>query len=211
MNAKQYSEAAGQPQPNDDDDDEQDLRGIIAERRQAKKENAHAQTGQGKAEQTVQDVTQAGGYLATLGTSVAAGLALGGPIGAAVGAGKVILGILTKGKVGYAIGHALASIPPSPLERELVAGDPELGRILYGNDTEEEKQRKRHLTAQATANLIGFKKGGRVNKSGKALVHKKEFIVKSGVKVTKSQKMKVQKRKESKKETKKMIQKAPKK
>jgi hypothetical protein len=41
----------------------------------------------------------------------------------------------------------------------------------------------------------GFKKGGRVPKSGKYLVHKKEFIVKKGSKISKSQKKAVAKRK----------------
>ena len=207
MDAKQYSEGAGQPQAqndNNEDDPLIELQELINEKKQAKKEYAHSQTAQGKAEQTALDFTQAGGYLGTLGAGAAAGLAFGGPVGAAAVTGKILLGILTKGKVGYAIGHALSGI------RGMSTGDTELDKQIYGDHgTEEEKQRKKHLVAQATSNLLGFKKGGRVKKTGKALVHKKEFIVKSGIKVTKSQKMKVQKRKESKKETKKMIQKAP--
>lgn len=42
--------------------------------------------------------------------------------------------------------------------------------------------------------LLGFKKGGRVKKSGKYLVHKKEYVVKKGKKVTKKQMKKVAKR-----------------
>lgn len=42
---------------------------------------------------------------------------------------------------------------------------------------------------------LGFKKGGRVKKSGKYLVHKKEFVVKKGSKISKTQQKKVTKRK----------------
>lgn len=45
------------------------------------------------------------------------------------------------------------------------------------------------------ASALGFKKGGRVMKSGKYKVHKREFVVSKKRKVTKKQKKKVAKRK----------------
>lgn len=47
--------------------------------------------------------------------------------------------------------------------------------------------------------LMKYKKGGRVKKTGKAIVHKGEYVLPRGVKPTKSQMKKVAKRKSKKK------------
>lgn len=47
--------------------------------------------------------------------------------------------------------------------------------------------------AAPLSSLIKFKKGGRVKRTGKALVHKGEFVLPRGVAPTKSQKSKVAK------------------
>lgn len=193
MDAKQYSEAAGQPQANDDDDDLQELLELARERKQQKKDYAYSQTAEGKAKSTGLDIAQGLGILGSVGASI---------INPYAGIGKAVLGGFTKGKIGSALGSFIAG------GRAPSTGDVDLDNIING--TEEDRKKRKEYGSQVGQALLGFKKGGRVKKSGKALVHKKEFIVKSGIKVTKSQKMKVQKRKESKKETKKMIQKVPK-
>lgn len=195
MDAKQYSEAAGQPQAKDDDDDDalKELMELIRERKEQKKAYAQSQTAEGQARSTGLDTATAAGILGTVGATI---------VNPYAGIGKAVLGVFTKGKVGQEIGRFLGSA------RHASTGDVELDNIINGS--EEQRKKRGDDAAEYGGALLGFKKGGRVKKSGKALVHKKEFIVKSGIKVTKSQKMKVQKRKESKKETKKMIQKAPK-
>lgn len=46
----------------------------------------------------------------------------------------------------------------------------------------------------SVASLMGYKKGGLVKKTGKALVHKGEFVLPKGVKPTKGQRRAVSKR-----------------
>lgn len=60
---------------------------------------------------------------------------------------------------------------------------------ITGNKDAEQKGRDFGESA------LGFKKGGRVKKSGKYKVHKREFVVSKKRKVTKKQKKKVAKRK----------------
>lgn len=65
----------------------------------------------------------------------------------------------------------------------LAAGAAGIGSLLYNAFKKKDPERP------------GFKKGGRVKKSGKYLVHKKEFVVKKGSKISKTQKKVVTKRK----------------
>ena len=48
---------------------------------------------------------------------------------------------------------------------------------------------------ESLGGLTGFKKGGRVKRTGKALVHKGEYVLPVGVAPTKAQKAKVAKKK----------------
>lgn len=50
------------------------------------------------------------------------------------------------------------------------------------------------IAGYAGAKTLGFKKGGKVKRTGKALVHKGEFILPKGIKPTKKQIKKVRKR-----------------
>lgn len=50
------------------------------------------------------------------------------------------------------------------------------------------------IAGYAGAKTLGFKKGGKVKRNGKALVHKGEFVLPKGVKPTKKQIKKVRKR-----------------
>jgi hypothetical protein len=61
-----------------------------------------------------------------------------------------------------------------------------------------DQQKGHDIGSKFGANLVGFKKGGRVKKSGKYLVHKREFIVPKKVRVTKKQKTAVSKRRSKK-------------
>ena len=61
----------------------------------------------------------------------------------------------------------------------LAGGGVAIGAAIHNAASKEQKE--------AEEKLRGFKKGGRVKKSGKYLVHKREFIVKKGTKVTKKQ------------------------
>jgi hypothetical protein len=61
-----------------------------------------------------------------------------------------------------------------------------------------DQQKGHDIGSKFGSNLLGFKKGGRVKKSGKYLVHKREFIVPKKVGVTKKQKAVVKKRRSKK-------------
>jgi hypothetical protein len=84
------------------------------------------------------------------------------------------LGAYTGGKVGQTVGGILGG------GVGLLAGDRKKGAKVGSRFGE---------------SVLGFKKGGRVKKSGKYLVHKSEFIVPKKVGVTKKQHTKVSKRK----------------
>ena len=55
-----------------------------------------------------------------------------------------------------------------------------------------------HIGGMIGSALPGYKKGGKVNKTGLALVHKGEYVLPAGVAPTKAQKVKVAKKKAKK-------------
>lgn len=94
----------------------------------------------------------------------------------------VIGGIAGKG-LGHEVGKFLGS---------------KLGKLVGGSKGEQAGERIGGELGGAAGGLGGsllpFKKGGRVRKTGKALVHKGEFILPKGVPPTKNQIKKVRKR-----------------
>ena len=52
-----------------------------------------------------------------------------------------------------------------------------------------------YRVGSSAATALGYKKGGKVKKTGKALVHKGEFVLPKGVKPTKAQMKAVKRRK----------------
>jgi hypothetical protein len=69
-----------------------------------------------------------------------------------------------------------------------------IGKFLgFGDQVDKLTQAGANL-GEAAGKLLPFKKGGRVKRTGKALVHKGEFILPKGVSPTKSQIKKVRKR-----------------
>jgi hypothetical protein len=90
------------------------------------------------------------------------------------------------GKVGRQLGDALGQA------LGYYAGS-KLGKYT-GIGAEEGGKRGADIAGTALENLIPFRKGGKVKRTGPALVHKGEFILPKGVKPTKMQKMKVAKR-----------------
>lgn len=84
-----------------------------------------------------------------------------------------VLGQITEGSVGRGVGGAIGEGVGH------LTGRPKEGRAIGSKFTE---------------NLLGFRKGGRVKKTGKYLVHKREYVLKKGSKPTKMQKQKVMRR-----------------
>jgi hypothetical protein len=97
-------------------------------------------------------------------------------------AGPSILGHIAE--AASAASQSLATVNPARAEQFKQKAD----FLNYAN-------KHRPTTFGRVKAALGFKKGGRVPKSGKYLVHKKEFIVKKGSKISKSQKKAVAKRK----------------
>jgi hypothetical protein len=206
MDSYQYSQAAGQPLSNNADvghpsqngevfgidQDVQDIDELIRERRAQKAitpgERAVNTTAQIAGAVGAPLLLQAGagkalGALGGKALGAVAGKALGaaaGPLGfIAALVAREVGGQFTGGAVGNAIGQGFGHV------------------VGLFKKTKAEKDEAVRRGGEIGKTIVGFKKGGRVKKSGKALVHKKEFIVKSGIKVSKSQKMKVQKRKKT--------------
>lgn len=103
-------------------------------------------------------------------------------------------------------GRAISSVIPFQNERNLLHGltGGAVGRAIGGSigkaiGTLTGNRKKGRIIGENFAeSTLGFKKGGRVKKSGKYLVHKKEFVVPKGGKVTKKQKSKIVKRQKKK-------------
>ena len=91
-----------------------------------------------------------------------------------------VIGKHTRGGVGGAIGRGIGS---------LIGGAQELfgrkGETRRGGDIGDDIGR----------GLLGFRNGGRVKRTRRALVHKGEFVLPRGVKPTKKQRKKVMKKK----------------
>ena len=150
------------------DDDLGHLQGVIDDRKRAIEQHKISQTPEEQARRTGESVANIGGTLGNIALGILnPGAALAKHIG----------GIITGGAVGREVGRFF-------------------GGLGHHKD-EASRERAREHGGKVGQGILGFKKGGRVKKTGKALVHKKEFIVKSGIKVSKSQKMKVQKRKKT--------------
>jgi hypothetical protein len=150
------------------DEDFGHLQGLINDRKRAVEEHRISQTSEEQGRRLGEGVAHIGGTLGNIAL---------GFLNPAAALAKHIGGAITGGAVGREVGRFFGGL---------------------GNHKDEaSRERAREHGGRVGQGILGFKKGGRVKKSGKALVHKKEFIVKSGIKVSKSQKMKVQKRKKT--------------
>ena len=109
--------------------------------------------------------------IGTVGTAVGKGIA---SVIAAREAARTVLAPHTRGLVGRTIGA-------------------KFGEGLF--KSREAKQIGATLGAIQGQRILGFKNGGRIKKSGKALLHKGEFVVSKRSKVTKKQKSVVRKNK----------------
>lgn len=69
-----------------------------------------------------------------------------------------------------------------------------IGKFFGFGDHVEKLAKAGENIGAAAGKLLGFKKGGRVKRTVKALVHKGEFILPKGIPPTKSQIKKVRKR-----------------
>ena len=100
-------------------------------------------------------------------------------------------------------GKAVSSVLPFERERNLLGGaitGGAVGRVVGGSIGKAigtltgNREKGEAIGSKFGQSVLGFKKGGRVKKSGKYLVHKSEFVVPKKGKITKKQKSKVAKR-----------------